>query len=112
MKPLARVLLLALPPLTTVVVSALVFVSAFVLTVTLRPNLTLPEITADADKFATHVVYGLRIIAAIAFMVVMASPLLAAEITAWRKAYQWNALAAAGLAAAGIFLVILFHDIL
>ena len=112
MRPLARFLLSALPPLTTGLVSALVFVGAFVVTVALQPNLTLPEIFADVDKLVTHVVYGLGILAAIALMVVMASPLLAAEVPSWRKAWQWNALAVSGLGAAGIFLVILFHDIL
>ena len=90
----------------------LVFAGGFVLTVTLQPNITLPQIMADADRLATHVVYALGSWGRAGFMVVIASPLLAAEVTAWRKAYQWNALAVGGLAAAGIFLVILFHDIL
>ena len=101
---------LAAPSLNPAVV--LVFAGGFVLTVTLQPNITLPQIMADADRLATHVVYALGFVGTAGFMVVIASPLLAAEVTAWRKAYQWNALAVGGLAAAGIFLVILFHDIL
>ena len=112
MKPLARLLSPALPPLVSILLSVLVFVGGFVLTVTLQPNITLPKIMADTDRLATHVVYALGFAATAGFMVMMASPLLTAEVTAWRKAYQWHALAVGVLAAAGIFLVILFHDIL